>query len=82
MAMTRIFNIREGFSRGNDFLPKRFFKPFTSGPLKGTRIDRQQFDASINTFYAIMGWDNQEGRPLKGKLQELGIEWAADLMNE
>ena len=81
MAMTRIFNIREGFSRGNDFLPKRFFEPFTSGPLKGTRIDRQEFEASINTFYAIMGWD-KNGRPLTGKLQELGIEWAADLTNE
>ena len=80
MAMTRIFNIREGFSRDNDFLPKRFFEPFASGPLKGVRIDKQQFQESIGVFYAMMGWDKESGRPSLGKLQELGIEWAAEYL--
>lgn len=80
VAMTRAFNIRHGFGPEDDTLPKRFFTPFSSGPLQGVGIDEQKFCQAKETFYSMVGWDNVRGAPTKGKLQELGIDWVADLL--
>ena len=76
VAMTRAFNIREGVTKDNDYLPRRFFVPFTSGPLNGVSIDKGQLDRAIDTYYSMVGWD-KNGAPTLAKLQELGIEWVA-----
>ena len=76
--MTRAFNIREGMNRKDDYLPRRFFTPFTSGPLKGVAINEKQLEQSIDTYHAMVGWDGTSGAPTLAKLQELGIEWVAD----
>ncbi|MDD5038746.1 MAG: aldehyde ferredoxin oxidoreductase family protein [Dehalococcoidales bacterium] len=77
VAMTRAFNIREGTTKKDDDLPRRFFSPFTSGPLKGVRIDEEVLEQSIDTYYSMTGWDRESGAPTLAKLQELGIEWVA-----
>lgn len=74
--MARAFNIREGLGKDDDYLPRRFFTPFTSGPLKGVSIDKNELDQAIDTYYAMVGWD-KNGAPTLAKLQELGIEWVA-----
>jgi len=74
--MARAFNIREGLGKDDDYLPRRFFTPFTSGPLKGVSIDKNELDQAIDTYYAMVGWD-KNGVPTLAKLQELGIEWVA-----
>jgi len=38
-TMARIFNIREGFKKQDDWLPERFFHPKTSGALSKTEDD-------------------------------------------
>lgn len=75
--MARAFNIRQGMSRGDDYLPHRFFTPFTNGPLKGVSIDQRELDQAIDTYYAMVSWD-KNGAPTLAKLQELGIEWVAE----
>jgi len=75
--MARAFNIRQGMTRGDDYLPHRFFTPFTAGPLKGVSIDQRELDQAIDTYYAMVGWD-KDGAPTLAKLQELGIEWVAE----
>ena len=77
--MTRAFNIREGMTKADDYLPRRFFTPFTSGPLEGVSIDEAKLKQAIDTYYAMAGWDRESGAPTLAKLQELGIEWAATL---
>ena len=77
LAMTRAFNVREGLGKDNDFLPGRFFAPFSSGPLQGVGIDKNKFEEARGVFYSIMGWDKIKGVPTLGKLQELGIDWVA-----
>ncbi|MFX1496345.1 MAG: aldehyde ferredoxin oxidoreductase family protein [Promethearchaeota archaeon] len=72
--MERMFNIREGFNRNDDWLPTRFFKPHTSGALKEISIDPKKFENARNIYYNIMGW-NQDGIPTRIKLNELDIEW-------
>jgi aldehyde:ferredoxin oxidoreductase len=75
--LTRIFNLREGLDSSDDRLPERFFSPFASGPLQGVSIDRKAFEAAKATYYRMMCWDEQ-GVPSQGKLDELGIGWAAE----
>jgi len=72
--MERAFNIREGKNKADDYLPKRFFNAFDSGPLKGVGIKEEELVKAIDTYYGMVGWD-KEGTPSLAKLQELGIEW-------
>ncbi len=76
--MSRVFNILEGQTAATDNLPKRFFVPFDSGPLKGVAIKEAELAQAVDTYYGMMGWD-KNGVPSRAKLQELGIGWAADI---
>ncbi len=76
-TLARMYNLREGWDSAEDRLPDRFFEPFTSGPLAGTALPRDQFAAATQEYYRQMGWD-ERGRPTIERLKELGIEWAAD----
>ena len=58
--IVRAFNIREGVSRKDDTLPKRFFKH----PIAGEVIDSERFERMLDEYYALRGWD-EEGRPRK-----------------
>ncbi len=75
MNMTRIFNLREGFTSDDDRLPERFFQPHTSGALAETSIDLKNFSEAKKIYYEMMGWD-KNGVPSKIKLDELDISWA------
>jgi len=77
--MARVFNIREGFKREDDWLPERFFHPKTSGALSKTSIDPEKLRNAIDTYYKMMGWD-EEGVPIREKLEELDIGWVANML--
>ncbi|MCE5263426.1 MAG: aldehyde ferredoxin oxidoreductase family protein [Deltaproteobacteria bacterium] len=72
--LSRIFNIREGFTEKDDALPKRFLETPSDGPLKG--LDPEKFAKARKTYYRLMGWD-ESGVPTPARLEELGIGWAA-----
>lgn len=76
--LARIFNLREGKTHKDDWLPDRMFHPQTSGALSETPVDPDQLKNAIHTYYRMMGWDEATGVPTRGKLEELGIVWAAD----
>jgi len=72
---TRLFNIREGFTREDDTLPGRLFaEAATSGPSQGQRVEREAFEKMKEEYYHVAGWDRATGIPTKEKLKELGIE--------
>ena len=79
--MSRIFNLREGFTARDDKLPDRFFQPLEGGPLDGKKLDFQEFQQALKTYYQMMGWD-ENGIPLKGKLQELELEWGIPFISK
>ena len=79
-AMGRIFNLREGFTAQDDRLPKRMFSGTSEGPLTDAGIDPEAMDVAIKQFYTLMGWDSETGVPTQAKLEELGIEWAAEYL--
>ena len=73
--LTRLFNVREGFTRKDDTLPERLFAEASSrGPSDGQVMDKDSFEKMLDEYYQIVGWDNLTGIPKKKKLKELGIE--------
>jgi aldehyde:ferredoxin oxidoreductase len=72
--LTRLFNIREGFTREHDTLPPRLFnETSTEGPSVGQRMEKEAFGKMLDEYYALAGWDQKTGIPLKAKLDRLGI---------
>ncbi|MCW4015517.1 MAG: aldehyde ferredoxin oxidoreductase family protein [Candidatus Bathyarchaeota archaeon] len=76
-TLARIFNLREGFTEKDDWLPPRFFKPRTSGTLSDTAVNAKDLQNAKLLYYEMMGWTEQ-GVPKKSALEELDIGWAAN----
>ena len=74
--MLRQVNARQGFSAKDDTLPERLFEPLPDGPAKGRRVDDRTWPEMKSQYYDLMGWDPETGGPSKGKLRDLGLEWA------
>ncbi|NHJ46997.1 MAG: aldehyde ferredoxin oxidoreductase family protein [Asgard group archaeon] len=75
-TLARVFNLREGFSKNDDWLPGRCFQPKTSGALVDTAINPKEMENALRNYYQMMGWTT-EGIPTKAKLAELDILWAS-----
>lgn len=72
--MDRLFNIREGFTRADDRLPKRFFTGLVGGSLGGVSLNPDDMQQALTSYYTLMGWDSETGVPKKETLQRLGLE--------
>jgi len=81
VTMARVFNMREGLGRADDVLPPRMRVPFATETINEKPIDPEVLDENLSTFYGMMGWDTETGRPTLAKLQELDIEWAAEQLD-
>jgi aldehyde:ferredoxin oxidoreductase len=80
-AIARAFNSREGFTRDHDRLPKRLFDPKPDGPGAGKQIfSEADFNQAVALYYEMCGWDAYSGRPHRGKLLELGLEWVEKIL--
>ena len=72
-ALSRLFNLREGFTAADDKLPKRVMSAFDSGPLAGIEITEEAFAWSKSRYYELMQWDPDTGVPTDDCLQELEL---------
>ncbi|RLE06841.1 aldehyde ferredoxin oxidoreductase, partial [Candidatus Aerophobetes bacterium] len=79
LNMFRVFNLREGFTFEDDILPDRMFQPIQSGPRKGQKLDKDEFNKARSLYYEMMGW-NDKGIPGKGKLSELDLGWIEEYL--
>jgi aldehyde:ferredoxin oxidoreductase len=81
--IARAFNCLEGFTIKDDRLPKRLFDPKPDGANAGQKIfTENDFQKAIEIFYEVIGCDPETGRPHRGKLIELGLEWVDELLNQ
>ena len=75
-TIERLFNIREGMTRKDDWLPDRYFDEPTKLGLPVARdkcIDRDKFKAMIDEYYQLHEWD-KNGVPTKKLLKRLEIK--------
>jgi len=72
-TLSRLFNLREGFTEADDKLPKRVMKAFKKGPLAGVEITDEAFAWARQRYYELMGWHPDSGVPTESCLQNLGL---------
>jgi aldehyde:ferredoxin oxidoreductase len=72
ICLERCFNVREGFDRKDDTLPKRMrTEPLKdAGPATGQAF--KNLDGLLDEFYDALGYTRQ-GIPSEAKLKELGL---------
>jgi aldehyde:ferredoxin oxidoreductase len=72
--LERLFIAREGITRKDDVLPRRFLKePLSeeSGPSAGAVLE---LEPMLDEYYRARGWDVESGLPTREKLEELGLD--------
>lgn len=80
--MMQAVNAREGIGQQDPPLPPRLFEPLSDGPSRGLTLDRAELQEAINTYYEMAGWDLDKAQPTRSKLEELKLDWVADLLEE
>ena len=70
--LERCFNIREGFTRKDDTLPKRMYTEPLKGGLRDGEVIRKP-DTIIDEYYDARGWD-RNGIPARATLAKFGLE--------
>ncbi len=76
--LKKAFNIRQGWTKEDDWLPPRVLKdPIPSGPSKGAVINPDDLRVTIEAYYEARGWTS-EGLIPKSLLIELGLDDIAE----
>ena len=70
----KLFNVRLGASRRDDYPPPRAFEEEMHDDVNnGARIDRAEYEVALSSYYDIRGWD-EEGTPSKALLEKLNLD--------
>jgi len=76
--LERAFLVRMGITRKDDTLIGKWVdEPVPSGTYQGETIDKEKWDAMLDEYYQLRGWDNN-GIPTPEKLNALGLEEASE----
>ena len=73
LNLERLFIAREGITRRDDTLPRRYLQeplPEGSGPSTGSVLE---LEPMLDEYYRARGWDVETGLPTEEKLRELGL---------
>lgn len=77
--VAKAFNVREGFTRADDTLPRRLIEEeIVEGPSKGERIPQDKLDSMLDEYYEARGWNPVSGLPTRERLETLGLSDVAD----
>ena len=74
----RVLNVRLGFTRRQDALPKRLLEPVSDGPNAGESPD---LEFILDDYYRVRGWDGN-GIPTPEKLSELGLSHLVEALGK
>jgi aldehyde:ferredoxin oxidoreductase len=74
--LLRAFNAREGLTRADDRLPKKFYKALRgTGPTAGVALDESEIERAKDMYYELAGWNLADGLPSEHTLARLGLDW-------
>ncbi len=71
--LMRAFNIQAGITRELDQPSERYGSTPVDGPSQGISI-QPHWDAMLDNYYRLLGWDVATGKPLPATLKTLGLE--------
>ncbi|MBW2150218.1 MAG: aldehyde ferredoxin oxidoreductase family protein [Deltaproteobacteria bacterium] len=82
-TLGKVFNmIHAGFSRKDDYPPARLMQePIKSGPFKGERLKKEDWDKMLDEYYTIHNWDKETGWCTKESLDLLNLPEVEDMLN-
>ncbi|UCF56816.1 MAG: hypothetical protein JSW15_12225 [Deltaproteobacteria bacterium] len=69
----RVFNLKNGLTSDMEVPGTRYGSTPTDGPGKGIGI-MKHWDLLRETYYLLMGWDADTGKPLPETLKDLGLK--------
>jgi len=73
--LSKMFNVREGFSRKDDYLPARIFtEPLKGGVSDGKFVIKEEFEKALTKYYILRGWNPETSIPLPETLERLGLK--------
>jgi aldehyde:ferredoxin oxidoreductase len=73
-TLERMMLVKDGMSRKDDTLPKRYFEePIPEGPARGAVILEKEFNEMLDEYYRLHGWD-KNGVPKKETIRRLGLD--------
>lgn len=74
-------NLRQDHDKVSDWVfdKEPDFQPFEEGTVK---LDREDWEKSLDMFYEAMGWDKETGIPTRETLEKFGLADAADKLEE
>jgi aldehyde:ferredoxin oxidoreductase len=76
--LKKAFNIREGWTKADDWLPARWLEdPLPSGGSKGAVVSADGLREMLQAYYEARGW-TEDGLIPKGKLTALGLDDIAE----
>ena len=79
--LMKVFNAREGLTREDDKLPPRLHQPLKGGASDGLFVTEEEIERAKDLYYRMAGWNVESGNPTEERLQELGLEWAARMVD-
>ncbi len=79
LNLMRSFNVREGVGAEQDTAPAKLGIPLCGGPTDGVLVSDDELNEAKALYYEMAGWD-ERGRPRRGKLIELGLDWVCSML--
>jgi aldehyde:ferredoxin oxidoreductase len=78
--LEKAFNsLHTDLTREDDLPPQRFRQEeVQSGPYKGFKADEEQYNAMLDEFYDLWGWDKTTGMQTREGLEKIGLKDVAD----
>ncbi|MBI3743914.1 MAG: aldehyde ferredoxin oxidoreductase family protein [Chloroflexi bacterium] len=74
VTLKKLFNIREGWTRADDTLPRRALsEALSDGPAAGVGLTRAELDMMIDAYYQARGW-TPDGLVPPEKIEALGLD--------
>ena len=78
--LERAFNVLHADAgREGDLPPRRFRQEkVMTGPYRGFRADEDEYNAMLDEFYGLSGWDVGTGNPTPERLEAMGLDDVAE----